>query len=138
MADVLLDGVEGNDELPGNVLIRSARGHHLQDFGLTGRERLDQSRQRGALRRGVLAAKRALQRGQEAERDPGALAGPLGCDQPAQQRLYRADLRMRQAGPVLAKPINLTCRANPVKSSRLIVMTASMPCTSMVATTFAS
>jgi hypothetical protein len=50
---------------------------------------------------------------------------------------FPARIPLDQAGSA-PKPINFTCCPNLAKSSRLIVTTVSMPCTSMVATTFAS
>ena len=98
VADVLLDGVEGDHELARDGLVRPAGRQHLQYLKLTAGQRVDQALHRrdaappGA-RGDVLRAERPLEPGQAAERDRrGRPAGPLGRDQPGQQRGHRRSL----------------------------------------------
>jgi hypothetical protein len=71
---------------------------HSQHFQLAASQRVDQAGHcRGSagpgIWRGILCLERALQPGQAAERDlRGGLPGPLGRDQPAQQRGHRRAL----------------------------------------------
>ncbi len=71
---------------------------HPQHLKLTAGQLLDQARHRRGGRAGpgarpsVPDVKGALEPGQAAERDPRAVAGPLGRDQPAQQRGHRRSL----------------------------------------------
>ena len=90
---MLLDGIEGDDELAGDGLVRLSGRQHLEHLELAAGQRVDQARYRGGGRRGGFGAERAPQPGQVTERDArGRLPGPLGCDQPSQQRGHRRPL----------------------------------------------
>ena len=96
---MLLDGIEGDDELARDGLVRLSCRQHPQHLQLTAGQLLDQARHRRGGRAGpgarprVPDVKGALEPGQAAERDTrGRLAGPLGRDQPGQQRGHRRAL----------------------------------------------
>src|SRR5262249_6726337 len=76
VADVLLDGVEGDDELAGDGLVRLSGRQHLEHLELAAGQRVDQAGYRGGVRRGWFGPERAPQPGQVAERDARGVQEP--------------------------------------------------------------
>src|SRR5258705_7133181 len=95
MADVLLHGVEGDDELGGDALIRLAGRECLEHLELAVGQRLDDARcRRRAASPGIWPDGRgvecAVEPGQVADRDPALTpACPLGGDELPEQRRHR-------------------------------------------------
>jgi hypothetical protein len=81
VADMLLDGVEGDYELPGDDLIRPARSQHLQHFQLAAGQRLNDAWYGGGtssgIWHGVPGVECALEPGQAAKRDASPSAVSL-------------------------------------------------------------
>src|SRR6202034_1399018 len=96
VADVPLDGVEGEDEFGGDVLVRPALGEQPQPLPLAGGQRVRQARHRGGrgLRSGRLRVEGPPDPGQVAGWDVagGVMPAALTGGEPAEQHAHRLAL----------------------------------------------